>query len=84
MLDAMAASSDDLLDAIALIQAHLDHDDEAVGAILHSCDLAQTANLLGFLLAGMLHDLAGRDGTDPMSLIHGVDELRASVLRGGD
>ena len=83
MLDAMA-SPDTLLDAIALIEAHLNHDNEAVGAILHSCDLAQTANLCAFLLAGVLHGLAERDGVDPMSLLHGVDELRASVLRGGD
>ena len=78
----MAASADDMLDSIALVQAHLDHDDEALGALLGGCDLPQVANLLAFLLAGVLHGLAQRDGTSPMSLIHGIDELRASVLGG--
>lgn len=41
----MAASADTLLDAIALVEAHLNHDGAGVNAILAACDLPQVASV---------------------------------------
>jgi hypothetical protein len=57
----MAASAETLLDAIALVEAHLNHDGAGVNAILAACDLPQVASVLVFLAAGLLHGAAARD-----------------------
>lgn len=76
----MSASRDVQLDAVALIQAHIDQDNEAIETILANCDAQVVASFLAWLVAHMLGGLA--EGADPMTLIKGVAELRASVLDG--
>jgi hypothetical protein len=65
------------LDAIALIQAHLDRDTEGATAILRNADAPAVAHLLAHLLAGVLANLPGAH--EPAVLRAGLDEMRAAV-----
>jgi hypothetical protein len=80
----VAASRDTQLDAVALIQAHIDRDNTAASVILANCDPLPTANFLAWLVGSMLGGLAERENMDPVTLLRGVAELRASVLEGGE